>query len=166
MLDGAEQTSARQRFNLSLKEAHSDGVAGRLAVGGAVEDLVAVDSLPACMEAVALCLDVMSADGVANDEELKLVNAVAKRLGVDATRFEELKDKQLAAVSGSIRADTDYYALLGIDPSWNQDQVRSHLNRLYAQWNSRAEALSDPERRSQAETMLEVIARAREKLVE
>jgi hypothetical protein len=50
--------------------------------------------------------------------------------------------------------------MLGLDPSWTPS-ARAHLTLLYTQWNSRAESLADPERRAEAERMLELIAEAR-----
>jgi tellurite resistance protein len=166
MLDEDDRASRRERFNAVMQEAYAAGKAGRLELGRTVEELKAVASPAVRTQAVELCLDVMSADGLAGDDELKVVNVVAQRLEVDLARFEVLKDKRLVGLAAGIRNDVDYHALLNIDPSWNRDQVRTHLNRLYAQWNSRAEALGSAEQRSQAEKMLEVIARAREVLVQ
>jgi hypothetical protein len=117
------------------------------------------------MEAVELCLDILSADGQAADAELKAVNAIAQRLDVDIEQFEQQKDKRLVDLAGGLDGEGDYYALLNIDRKWGRDQIKTHLNRLYGRWNARAESLADPEERAQAERMLEVIATARKDLV-
>lgn len=165
VLDKDDRASRRQRFNAVMQEAYAAGKAGRLELGESVDELKAVASSAARTEAVELCLDVMSADGVAGDNELRVINVVAQRLEVDLERFEGLKDKRLAGLAAGIKAGADLHALLNIDPAWSKNQVRTHLNRLYAQWNSRAEALHDPEKRAQAERMLEIIAGARETLL-
>jgi tellurite resistance protein len=164
LLSGGDRDSRRKRLNSVMQQAYAKGKAGQLEVGSVVDELKAVAAPVVRTAAVELCLDVMSADGVAGDDELKVVNAVAKRLEVDLERFESLKDKRLVGIAANIRPDVDFYALLNIERSSNPEQIRTRLNQLYAQWNSRAESLHEPEQRAQAERMLEIIARARQSL--
>lgn len=166
ILDEDDREPRRQRFNGVMQESYAAARAGRLELGRVVDDLKNVASPAARTAALELCLDVMSADGVAGDNELKVINTLAQRLEVDVDRFESLKDKRLVSLASTIRPDVDFHELLNIDRSWSTEQIRTHLNRLYAQWNSRAESLHDPEQRAQAEKMLEIIARARQSLVQ
>jgi hypothetical protein len=155
----------KQEFNEVVKQAYAAARAGKAGASGIIDRLKEVGDASARMEAVELCLDILSADGQAADAELKAVNAIAQRLDVDVEQFEQQKDKRLVDLAGGIDGEVDYYALLNIDRKWGRDQIKAHLNRLYGRWNARAESLADPEERAQAERMLEVIATARKDLV-
>jgi hypothetical protein len=155
----------KQEFNEVVKQAYAAAKAGKAGASGIIDRLKEVGDASARMEAVELCLDILSADGQAADAELKAVNAIAQRLDVDIEQFEQQKDKRLVDLAGGLDGEGDYYALLNIDRKWGRDQIKTHLNRLYGRWNARAESLADPEERAQAERMLEVIATARKDLV-
>jgi len=165
MIDSDRRSDRKQRFNAIVKETYSAAKDGRGGAAKLVARLKEIGDMGARMEAVELCLDILTADGEAADAELKAVNAIAKRLEVDVEQFEALKDKRLVDIAGTFGESVDYYALLNIDRSWGRDQIKTHLNRLYARWNSRAEALSDASARQQAEHMLDVIAAARKALL-
>jgi tellurite resistance protein len=165
MVNDEERAARKEQFNSTLKKCFADGRAGKLDLAAVLEELARVGDDALKTEAVELCLDVMSADGHADQKELQQVNGIAEQLGVDLQRFQELKDKRIAGLSASISTAGDYHALLGIDQQWGNEEIRTHLNRLYSQWNSRAESLEDPEKRAQAERMLETIAGARKALL-
>ncbi len=165
MLGSDRRNDRKQRFNAIVKETYSAAKDGKGGAAHLVARLKEIGDMAARMEAVELCLDILTADGEATDAELKAVNAIAKRLEVDVEQFEAQKDKRLVDIAGSIGQAVDYYALLNIDRHWGRDQIKTHLNRLYARWNSRAEALSDAGARQQAEHMLDVIASARKALL-
>jgi|GEM_PF-613615 len=165
LLRPESRDNRKQEFNDVVKQAYAAAKAGKANAGGIVDRLKEVGDASARMEAVELCLDILSADGQAADSELKAVNAIAKRLDVDVEQFEQQKDKRLVVLSGGLDGEVDYYALLNIDRKWGRDQIKAHLNRLYGRWNARAESLADADGRKQAERMLELIASARKELV-
>jgi tellurite resistance protein len=165
VLGGETREKHKQRLNTVLRESFELARAGRLDLGEIVGHMSGVADLAGKMDAIELCLDVMSADGHADKNELERINKIAQRLDVDLERFKDLKDKRLSGLSASLQSATDYHALLNIDPSWDKAKVKAHLNKLYAQWNSRAESLEDSEKRFQAERMLETIANARRALI-
>jgi uncharacterized tellurite resistance protein B-like protein len=165
LLLAESRDNRKQEFNEVVKQAYSAAKAGKARASGIIDRLKEVGDASARMEAVELCLDILSADGRAADAELKAVNAIAKRLDVDIEQFEQEKDKRLIGLPDPTDGEVDYYARLNIDRKWGRDQIKAHLNRLYGRWNARAESLADPEERSQAERMLELIASARKELV-
>lgn len=165
MLEGDEREARKTKFNAAVQDAYARARDGRLVISTLVSDLSSQASASGRTQAVELCLDIMAADEHVADDELKLVNDIAKKLKVDLELFQGLKDKRLAGLASNIKHGVDVRALLNIDPSWDQAEIRSHLNKLYSQWNSRAEAMQDPTQRAQAEQMLEVIARARQELL-
>lgn len=154
----------KKRFNVAFREAYAAGESGRSGAARIMDSLKEVGDQHLSLEAVELCLDVMSADNSADDVELRAVHEVARRLEVDAELFRMAMDKRLVG-GGVLDKEIDFHRILHIDPSWGPDQVRTHLNREYSKWNSRAESLTDPDKRAQAEKMLEIIAAARKALV-
>lgn len=164
LLQPESRDNRKQEFNAVVKQAYAAAKAGKAGASRIVARLKEVGDASARMEAVELCLDILSADGQAADSELKAVNAIAKRLDVDVEQFEQQKDKRLVDLSGGLDGEVDYYALFNIDRKWGRDQIKAQLNRLYGRWNARAESLADAGGRKQAERMLELIASARKEL--
>jgi uncharacterized tellurite resistance protein B-like protein len=165
MLDEGERESTKADLNAAMARAFQKGKQGSLDIARVAADLCGVTEVSERLDAVELCLRVMAADNVVEDRELARVNDVAKLLEVDVERFRELKDKRLA-FSTHLEGSLDPRALLGIEPDWDKDRIRTHLNQLYGQWNGRAEALGDPEKRAQAEKMIDIIATARSELLD
>ena len=162
----ARRDARKESLNNAFRDAFTKAKAGSLSIGPLVQKLKAHADVAERVEAVELCLDVMSADGHASDEELHKVNKIAEQLEVDFAKFQQLRDKRLLGTSGIHQSQGDMFALLNIDRAWSKDQIRTHLNKLYAQWNSRAEALHDESKRADAERMLELIATARKQLLD
>lgn len=165
MLEGTERETKKSELNQTMKSSYAAARAGTLGLEEIVANLNEVADTAMKLDTVELCLEVLSADGHADQQELRLVHWIAEGLEIDLQRFQEMRDKKLSGLSTKIQSASDFYALLGIDHSWNQQQIRSHLNHLYSQWNSRAESIEDSEKRQQAEQMLETIAAARQALL-
>jgi uncharacterized tellurite resistance protein B-like protein len=165
MVPPDKRDARKKQLNAALMDGFDRARAGTLDLGAVLAELSRIAEQSTKAEAIELCLEVMSADGVADSAELLQVNRIADKLGVDMQRFQDMKDKHIAALSTTASQASDYHALLGIDRNWTKEEIRTHLNRMYSQWNSRAESLEDPEKRSQAEGMLERIAGARRALL-
>ena len=117
------------------------------------------------MAAIELALNVLAADGQVDASSLAFVTTCADELGVDADMFAAARDAVLTRTGVSLGTDVDFERLLGIRPDWPSAQIRSHLNREYARWNSRAEALVADDERKHAEQMMEIIASAKKALL-
>jgi len=165
MLDEDDKVERKKQLNAALSEAYKLAKSAKLDLGSVLAELARVGEQASKAEAVELCLEVMSADGAADQNELQQVNRIADKLGVDLARFQDMKAKHIAALSTNVTKAADYFALLGLDPKWSKEELRTQLNRLYTQWNSRSESLEDAEKRAHAELMLERIAEARKALL-
>jgi tellurite resistance protein len=165
LLSETRRQSRKKQFNDLIQAVHSQCRTRSFPLGEAVSRLRAIADPGACLEAVELSLDVMSADGRATDRELAAVDGLAGSLGVDGEIYTNFKHRRLMEVEHSQGTGTDYYALLSIDRSWSPAQVQTHLNTLYDKWNARAESLVDADMRAKAEQMMTHIAEARAKLL-
>lgn len=114
-------------------------------------------------EAIELCLDVMFADGSASPEEIKAVRRIAEALDLDLAEIEKMKDSRLVSVDAASLGHSNIEELLGIDPSWDEAQIKKHLRQEFQKWNSRLNTLPEGEERQNAQRLLDLIAEARRK---
>ncbi len=164
--DDPERTERAASLNSALTASISDAESDNLDVGATLDALVRDGSQSGRIEAVELALAVVSADGVADPEEMSLINRVAERLEVDEVWFSEHRDKSFSGVEIVSGSGSDFATFFGIDPSAPPDEIRRKLNEQYDRWSSRAVSVSDPQKRREAEEMLEAVARCRQELLE
>jgi len=110
-------------------------------------------------DALELCLEVVGADGVAEDAEMAVIEQIAQHLEVDAARFKEMVEKALPV---TMMANKDPDSVLGINPDMSKDEVRKLLSQQFRKWNSRV-SHSDKAVREQATEMLGLIEDARKR---
>lgn len=163
--DDDERSERASALNGALAMAVKDADADQLDVGATIDALMSDGSESGRIEAVELAFAVIRADGVADTEEMALVNRIAQRLEVDEAWFSEHRDKSLSGVTFEAGSQADCSTILGIDASAPQDEIRRQLNEQYDRWSSRAVSMSDPDKRREAEEMLEMIARCRAQLL-
>jgi uncharacterized tellurite resistance protein B-like protein len=163
---GDQDTIARQdELAGALQRSIADADAGTLNLEATLTRFRNEGSESGRIEAVELCLAVMGVDGRADREEMKVINRVASVLEIDEAWFAENRDKSVSGLSTHIESASDFATLLGIDPTADRDTIKRQLNEQYDRWNSRAATLEDPEKRREAEQMLETIAKARQELL-
>lgn len=111
-------------------------------------------------ELMELCLAVAKADGVAEAEELEILDELAKLLEVDEERFRVMRDKQLTIDMVRDESCIDIDKILGISPDMDDKLVKTHLRHEFQKWNQLA-THSDSAKRKQAEHMLDLIGKKR-----
>lgn len=114
------------------------------------------------MEALALCVRVISVDGVLHDKEMKMIERLSELLVIDRTIMRSLFDKQFAS-SGIIVSPDNLEALVGIDPSWDKERIREHLSERFMKWNSMAPSAKTTEDQARIRAMLDAIAKLKHK---
>ena len=114
------------------------------------------------MEALALCVRVISVDGVLHDKEMKMIEHLSELLVIDRTIMRSLFDKQFAS-SGIIVRPDNLEALVGIDPSWDKERIRQHLAERFMKWNSLSPSAKTTEDQARTRAMLDAIAKLRQK---
>jgi tellurite resistance protein len=163
--DDPDRAERADVLNAALRVAVEDAQAGRLDLGATISALFEDGSEAGRVEAVELGLAVMRVDGMVDNAEMAVINRLAQQLEVDETWFADNRDKSLSGITLSSASATDYAAVLGIDMDASEDTIRRQLNALYDKWSSRAVSVEDPEKRREAEEMLETIAKARQELL-
>ena len=110
-----------------------------------------------------LCLDVMAADGQADQEELRQISEISNMIGIDYEEVNKLKDQRIIKLDPSSSSSLGIEEKLGIDPSWEKEKIKKHIVAEYAKWNGRLNSLQAGTERDNAQAMLDLLAEAREK---
>ncbi len=157
---GAEKEGVKDRLNLAIKNAY---VAGGQNVQGICENLKKVSTTAERYEVVELCLQVAKADGVAEKDELDMLEELAGFLGLDKEKFRSMKDKHLTVSMMNNSDVMDVDQLLGLKSNMSLSEKKKHLREEFKKWNQLSEH-KDPEKREQAKEMLTLIGQKRAEL--
>ncbi len=158
-----KQESLKELYNNALREAYSDAQSGSLSLSDATEELNHLADLPQKYEAIELCFEVMAADGVADENELKVIKNVAEALSLDFDEIENLRDKHLLKLDVATEKQASIETILHISPDWTHEKINKHLREEYTKWNNRLNTLGEGRERDNAQQMLDRIAEARKK---
>lgn len=148
-------------FNRALKEGFEQAQSRQLALSPLVDRLAEIGEKKTKYDAVELCLDVMSADGVANPGEMMVIRNVAEALDLDMDEIESMREKVTLEVSMDLTSKEGLESLVGIDFSWSDEQKRKHLRTEFQKWSNRLNALPSGDKRNNAQSMLDNIAELR-----
>jgi len=166
MAPEGKKQETKGKLNSIVKRCYEKASAGDTSLDPICSSLKEVASEPQKYDALKLCVEVMSADGKADKEELKELDRIVAQLGLDPEQYRIMLDPHLTTVemdtSGSVGVDPK--ALLGIKDGDSAADIRSKLTVATRKWNSRVTS-SDPETVKRAEEMLKMIAELRDDLL-
>lgn len=153
------QIEIKKVLNNAMKSAYSDGQNDKLSKTNVVERFNEIGDDQAKYEAMDLCYEVMAADGVADDEEIKVLHRLGDALELEIAELDKIRDLKMMDLSGSLKSDEK--SLLGIDPDWSNEEVKNHLKSEFKKWNARLNNLQSGPDREHAQKMLDLIGRER-----
>jgi tellurite resistance protein len=156
--DKDEIAKTRAALNAAFKK----GSGGQVDLAAACRALKACKLAPMNQQALALCVEVIAADGELHDNELASVRKIAAALGIDYARLQALMDKQFIQAGITVAAD-NLEALVGVDPSWDKEKIRKHLSEQFQKWNARAPNAKTTEDQARIRSILDAIAKLRKK---
>ncbi len=159
--EGSGRDKAKSFINDAIRFGNEDASSSILSVDNQVKLINQLAERPQKYAAIELCLDVMAADGTAEQAELKILNDLCKSLGLDPDRFGELRDQRMIATEFAQVDGSNIWEALGIDSNSSEDEKKGKLKQMYRRWNAGAESLEDPAEREKAHQMLELIAEAK-----
>lgn len=160
--EGGKRERLKNLYNAALRESFAEAKRGELNIDELAARLNEIGEKPIKYEAMELCFDVMSADGVAHPEEMETLRRLAKTLELDMREVEGMRDKAVVGMSADFSDGGDSAEnLLGIDPGWGAGRVEKHLRAEFAKWNGRLETLPAGAARDNAQRMLDAIAEAK-----
>ena len=112
-------------------------------------------------QVIELCLDILSADGVAEEGELELLKDLSFNLGLDYEEVQKMKEKTLLEIESSESASDE--SIIGLNESLSKEDKLKFINKEYKKWNGRLNSLSTGDKRDNAQRMLDVLSRLRRK---
>ena len=145
-----------------MRESYSLAKSRKLLLGDVCEQLNALGDTAQKYQAIELAHKVMAADGQADKREMKVINDVAEQLGIDSGELEKIRDKQIIKLNTNPE-DIDTLSLLGISSSLGNEEILEQLKKEFIKWNGRLNSLSDGEEKDNAQQMLDLIGKARQK---
>ena len=155
------QSEIKEVLNNAMKSAYADSKNDKLSKTDVVERFNEIGDDMAKYEAMELCYEVMAADGIADDEEIKVLHRLGDALELEMSELDKIRDLKMMDLSGSLKSDEK--SLLGIDPGWSNEEVQSHLKSEFKKWNARLNNLQSGPDREHAQRMLDLIGIERSK---
>lgn len=156
-----KQNTLKQVLNQKLRDSYTESQNGTLSLSNLTMRLNDIGDKTTKYEAIELCFEVMAADGVADEDELKTINKVAEALNLDMNEIVKMRDQEIINLDTNVSEHAGIEVLLGIDPEWSHEQIKKHLRTEFQKWNNRLNTLSEGEERDNAQLMLNKIAEAR-----
>ena len=150
-------------YNEAMKESYAEAKKGDLSLSALTSRLNEIGNKSDKYETLELCFEVMAADGVAEDNELKVIKNVAQALGLDMDEVSKMRDQKILNLNANVSGQASIETLLGIEPDWSSEQAMKHLRVEFQKWNNRLNTLEEGEERENAQLMLDRIAEARKK---
>ncbi|MDA8676333.1 TerB family tellurite resistance protein [Alphaproteobacteria bacterium] len=152
-------------YNEAIKKSYKLAKKGNLSLSDLTNQLNDIDDGKIKYDTMNLCYQVMAADGVATDEELKTIRLIGESLQLDMDELAKMRDKEMIGISSGSQVESSLEEIIGIDPTWDKDRVKRHLSSEFGKWSGRLNALTEGPEREHAQMMLERIATARKKYV-
>jgi uncharacterized tellurite resistance protein B-like protein len=154
----------KKLYNKALKDSYQLDKSGKLNIEKICKKMNKIADAAQKHEALELVNMVMAADTKILESETKLINRISSLLEIDPAESEKIRDKQLVNLkptSGAVNVES----LLGIDPTWSNSKIITHLAKEYTKWNGRMNSLSEGEEKDNAQQMLDLIGETRKKYV-
>ena len=145
-----------------MKSSYQLAKKGSLTLSNLTKVLNKIDDKKLKYDAIELCHEVMTADGVAEESELRTIKKIAKALKINEDELRKITDKSLLDVK-QISGDSSLESIMGIDKGWSKDKINKHLLLEFTKWNNRITVLKTESEKQNAQKMLDNIAELRKK---
>lgn len=119
-------------------------------------------------EVLQLCLDVMTADGRAEKEELIQIDKIADKIGIDDGSdnkdYLSMRDRALISLKpANVTKGDTIDEKLGIKKSWTKHKKLKFIIESFAKWNARMTVVKTDAERKNIQNMLNLLSDAHEK---
>lgn len=149
--------------NEAMRETDAQVRAGNFSLVEAARELVGIGNPRWKYEAVELLHEIAAADGVAQEEETRMLRRLSGLLNLDSKEVERIRDKEFMKLkvdnpfSGSILTE------LGISQDAPPDEIKKKLRVEFRKWSGRLNSFPEGKEREYAQRMIDRIAAARKK---
>ena len=161
----SKKDELKNRLNNSLESSYEKLSNGE-DISNSIKKFNSLASKNLKYQLIEFCLDVLSADGVADEAELKNLENLTLEIDLNFDEVKRMKDKTLVKIqtkpsSGGQSASDE--SLIGMDIDLTKDEALQFIKKEYRKWNGRLNTLSPGNERNNAQRMLDALARLREK---
>ncbi len=161
----SKKDELKNRLNNSLESSYEKLSNGE-DISNSIKKFNSLASKNLKYQLIEFCLDVLSADGVADEAELKNLENLTLEIDLNFDEVKRMKDKTLVKIqtkpsSGGQSASDE--SLIGMDIDLTKDEALQFIKKEYRKWNGRLNTISPGNERDNAQRMLDALARLREK---
>ena len=153
----------KKTYNDAMKESYVAAKNGELILSELTNRLNEIGEKTSKYETIELCYEVMAADGIADEEEIKIIRKIAESLNLNMDEVNKLRDQKIINLNSNISNHASIETILGIEDDWSNDRIKKHLRLEFQKWNNRITTLSEGEDRENAQLILNRISEARKK---
>ncbi len=164
-LEGNEKVELKAILNKSLEQSYKKLKSGK-SISQSITKFKKIASKNLKFQVIELCLQVLSADGIADDAELVNLQKLSKKIGMDFDEVQKLKEKTLIDINLDTTLQGDSAAdetIVGMDKNLSKDEALKFINREFKKWNGRLNSLEAGKKRDNAQLMLDTLSRLRKK---
>ena len=158
-----DKEKVKERFNKTFKKSFEQAKEGKLSLSKITKRFNEIGDDRLKYQAIELCLDVMAADGIADEGELEAIRKICNSLELDFDEVQKLKDVRLKDLKMRVTEGTSLEELVGIQPNWDNDQIKKHIRNEFKKWNSRLTSSKNEGEKNNAQEKLNLIAELRKK---
>ena len=152
----------KERLNAAIARAYEKASKSATSLSEIAAEFNEIGSIQEKYDALELALDVMSADGVADEAEMRELDKIVEALELDSATYRSMREQHLTQGIDIDAVTSDLDDLIGIHQTMSKDEIRSHLAGEFRKWNSRV-THKDEKIRAHAQHMLNLIGEARKK---
>jgi len=153
----------KDSLNSSFKEAFNLAENEKLNLSSLISEFKKLTSYATNLSLMELLIEVVGADSKVSKEEMKAINLIASSLDIDQAQVKSLSEKSFLNMKTDLESSSSLETILGINDNWSKEEVIVHLNKEFAKWNGRIQALENEDEKNKAQQMLDAIAKARKK---
>jgi len=148
--------SYKSMLSRALKKAHEND----LDPDALVRSLQRKASPPQWCDALDFCYKVMSANGILNLNQLRLLREIVINSHLEDNLIDKVKDQTILHLNLADMVPDHFLELLCIDSKWPKDRIRYFLRQEYKKWNGRLNTIPEGTPRQNAQTILDFIGKA------
>jgi len=165
-----QNSSASQRNKLLKDLSNEISNLRELAKSGQLElelvfyEINKIDDRSFKYAALDLSIEVMVADSTIHPNEVKLIEEIIEKLGLDQSTAKKYIRNQILNMDKPPK-DIDIEGLLKINPSVSNKDSQKLIRREFDKWNSASTSTQTLKQRKHAQVMIDIISKVRERYV-
>jgi len=149
------------KCNEAMRETDAQVRAGHFSLDEVARELSDVGNPRWKYEAIELLHEIAAADGVAQEEETRMLRRLSDLLDLDPKEVERIRDKEFMNLKVDNLFSVSILTELGILEDAPSDEIKRKLREEFRKWSGRLNSLPEGKEREYAQQMIDRIAAAR-----